>query len=107
MFQDRFKHYLEKLSLAAVIIFIFVDIAFKFKLLGQSRRADFELYRKTYPFSKEPEQLRMFREMSIFEMYFYSDTMRLIIHRLLGESLLQVSMAVNLLYLFYKTVVSY
>lgn len=104
LFQDRFKKMLEKLSLAAILVYIFVDIAFKFKLLGQSRRAEFDLYRKSRPFSPEPNDLRLFKEMSIFEMYFYSDTMRLVIHRLLGESLLQVSLAVNLMYLFYKTV---
>lgn len=104
LFQGRFKNYLEKIALAMILIYIFIDIAFKFKLLAQSRLMEYEQMKKAHRYMPEPSDIKMLKENSIFEMYFYSTSMRLLINRLMSESLLQIGIAVNILFLFYKTV---
>lgn len=104
IFQKRFKSYLETITIVLLIIYTFVDLAFKFKLLAQSKKMDYEAFKRLHPGATEPKDLSTFRENSIFELYIQSSDMRVIIHRLLGESLLQLSLSVNFVYIFYKTV---
>lgn len=104
VFQSRFKSYLETITVCLLMIYTFVDLAFKFKLLGQSKKLDYEVFKRLHPGQPEPRDLVVFRENSIFEMYLHSSEMRAVIHKMLGESLLQLSLAVNLIYVFYKTV---
>ena len=87
-----------------MVVYTFVDLAFKFKLLGQSKRLHFQSLLKLNPDAKETKDITIYRDNSIFEMYLYSADMRYVIHCLLGESLLQLSMAVNMVYIFYKIV---
>lgn len=87
-----------------LVIYTFADLAFKFKLLGQSKKLDFDTFQKLHPGAQEPKHIAIYRENSIFEMYLHSSEMRFVIHRLLGESLLQLSLSVNLIYVFYKMV---
>ncbi len=106
LFLNRFKKPLERITLALLGLYLFLDVAYKFKMVGQSRKIGLTGQKLPLDRSEVQNDMDLFRDNSIFELYVYNSELRMTINSLIGESILRIIISVTLLGLFYKMVFS-
>ena len=102
LFVPRFKLQIESLSIALLAIFLFLDVAFKFKLYGQNIKYVEDRMSRLRPPMPSFKQLESasneLTNNSIFELYIYSAEMRAVINVLIIEGIIRLAVSVGLLW---------
>lgn len=104
LFINRFKSMIEKITLFLLSLYVFIDVAMKFKLMGKSREMEFERMMGVDKL-RGHKNMVLLKDNSIFELYIYHEHMRTIINSLILESLMKLALSYTMLWYLYRIVI--